>query len=52
MYGILMQNWQKKYKGSYLDMRYSPNPFGSTNFTDVADFVFTDDVKLAGYAFW
>lgn len=35
----------KKYKGSYLDMRYSPNPFGSTNFTDVADFVFTDDVN-------
>ena len=26
-------------------MRYSPNPFGSTNFTDVADFVFTDDVN-------
>lgn len=35
----------KKYKGQYIDLSSSPNPFGSANFTDVADFVFADDVN-------
>ncbi len=35
----------KKYKGTYLDLQTSGNPFGSAAFTDVADFVFADDVN-------
>lgn len=35
----------KKYKGSYIDLATSPNPFGSAAFTDVSDFVFDDSVN-------
>lgn len=35
----------KKYKGSYLDLQTSANPFGTAAFTDVSDFVFADDVN-------
>lgn len=35
----------KKYKGSYINLQTSPNPFGSAAFTDVSDFVFADDVS-------
>lgn len=43
------QNWleyaqlAKMYKGSYIDLDHSPNPFGGLGFTDVADFVFSDN---------
>ena len=33
----------RKYKGSYIDLDKSPNPFGSSGFKDVADFVFSDN---------
>lgn len=33
----------KTYKGSYLDLTESANPFGSAAFTDVKDFVFSED---------
>lgn len=33
----------KQYKGSYIDLEKSANPFGSAAFTDVADFVFSDN---------
>lgn len=32
----------KKYKGSYIDLATSTNPFGTAAFTDVSDFVFDD----------
>lgn len=32
----------KKYKGSYIDLETSANPFGTAAFTDVSDFVFDD----------
>lgn len=32
----------KKYKGSYIDLTTSTNPFGTAAFTDVSDFVFDD----------
>lgn len=32
----------QKYKGHYIDLAHSANPFGTTSFTDVADFVFFD----------
>ncbi len=32
----------KAYKGKYIDLNKTPNPFGTTAFTDVADFVFDD----------
>ena len=35
----------QKYKGSYIDLQTSANPFGSAAFTDVSDFVFADDVN-------
>ena len=35
----------QKYKGSYIDLQTSPNPFGTAAFTDVSDFVFADDVN-------
>ncbi|MCD8044718.1 MAG: TonB-dependent receptor [Tannerellaceae bacterium] len=35
----------KKYKGSYLDLATSANPFGSSAFNDVSDFVFNDQVN-------
>lgn len=34
----------KKYKGSYIDLHQSANPFGSAAFKDVSDFVFDDSV--------
>ena len=38
----------KKYKGSYIDLSTSANPFGNSAFTDVADFVFADVDWLGG----
>lgn len=35
----------QKYKGQYIDLQTSANPFGSAAFTDVSDFVFADDVN-------
>lgn len=35
----------QKYKGQYIDLQTSTNPFGSAAFTDVSDFVFADDVN-------
>lgn len=35
----------KKYKGGYIDLEKSPSPFGNGAFTDVADFVFDDEVN-------
>lgn len=33
----------QKYKGSYIDLDKSPNPYGGAGFKDVADFVFSDN---------
>ncbi len=33
----------RKYKGEYIDLDKSPNPFGGSAFNDVADFVFSDN---------
>lgn len=41
----------KKYKGSYIDLTKSPNPFGTAAFTDVRDFVFDDNVNWLGSVF-
>ncbi|NDV83665.1 TonB-dependent receptor [Bacteroides sp. 51] len=41
----------KQYKGSYIDLATSPNPFGTAAFTDVSDFVFADDVNWLGSLF-
>lgn len=38
----------KQYKGSYIDLSTSANPFGSAAFTDVSDFVFADVDWLGG----
>ena len=35
----------KQYKGTYIDLNNSNNPFGSAGFTDVSDFVFSDDTN-------
>lgn len=35
----------KQYKGTYIDLSNSNNPFGSAAFTDVSDFVFSDDTN-------
>ncbi|WP_368666912.1 SusC/RagA family TonB-linked outer membrane protein [Dysgonomonas sp. 511] len=35
----------KKYKGSYIDLATSNNPFGTAAFTDVSDFVFDNDAN-------
>lgn len=35
----------QKYKGGYIDLEKSPSPFGNGAFTDVADFVFDDEVN-------
>ena len=35
----------QKYKGQYIDLQTSANPFGTAAFTDVSDFVFSDDVN-------
>ncbi len=34
----------KKYKGGYIDLSKTANPFGDSAFTDVSDFVFDDSV--------
>ncbi len=34
----------RKYKGGYIDLKTTTNPFGSSAFTDVSDFVFDDSV--------
>ena len=34
----------QKYKGTYIDLQETSNPFGGAAFTDVKDFVFNDDV--------
>jgi len=41
----------KKYKGQYIDLSATASPFGSSAFTDVADFVFDDDVDWLGSLF-
>jgi len=41
----------KKYKGSYIDLSTSGNPFGGSAFTDVKDFVFDDSVDWLGTMF-
>ena len=38
----------KRYKGSYIDLSQSANPFGTAAFTDVADFTFADVDWLGG----
>lgn len=38
----------KQYKGSYIDLSTSANPFGTAAFTDVSDFVFADVDWLGG----
>ena len=37
-------NLMQQYKGTYIDLDNSPSPFGDGGFTDVADFVFLNDV--------
>lgn len=41
----------KKYKGSYIDLNTSNNPFGTSAFTDVKDFVFDDNADWLGSLF-
>ena len=41
----------KKYKGTYIDLNSSASPFGTSAFTDVADFVFDDSVDWLGSLF-
>lgn len=41
----------KKYKGSYIDLNKTNNPFGTAAFTDVKDFVFDDSVDWLGSLF-
>lgn len=41
----------KKYKGSYIDLATSANPFGTAAFTDVNDFVFDDTTNWLGSLF-
>ena len=41
----------KKYKGTYIDLENTSNPFGNAAFTDVADFVFDDSVDWLGSLF-
>ena len=51
------QNWwayttlAQQYKGHYIDLATQPNPFGSSAFTDVADFVFDDTTDWLGTLF-
>jgi len=55
--GKTSDNWityaqlAKTYKGSYIDLQQSPNPFGTAGFTDVHDFVFDDSVNWLGSLF-
>jgi len=41
----------KQYAGGYIDLGSQPNPFGTTAFTDVEDFVFDDTVDWFGSIF-
>lgn len=41
----------KQYKGGYIDLHNQPNPYGTTAFTDVDDFVFDDKVDWFGSVF-
>lgn len=41
----------KQYKGMYIDLEKTANPFGTAAFTDVADFVFDDSVDWLGSLF-
>ena len=41
----------QKYKGRYIDLLTTANPFGGAAFTDVKDFVFNDDVNWLGSLF-
>ncbi len=41
----------QKYKGQYIDLQTTANPFGTAAFTDVADFVFDDSVDWLGTLF-
>lgn len=41
----------KKYKGGYIDLEQTANPFGQAAFTDVKDFVFDDNVDWLGSLF-
>ncbi len=41
----------KQYKGGYIDLSQQANPFGTTAFTDVDDFVFDDKVDWFGSIF-
>ena len=41
----------KKYKGGYIDLSKTTNPFGQSAFTDVSDFVFDDNVDWLGSLF-
>ena len=41
----------QKYKGTYIDLQQTANPFGGAAFTDVKDFVFNDDVDWLGSLF-
>ena len=41
----------KKYKGGYIDLQQTTNPFGNAAFTDVKDFVFDDNADWLGSLF-
>lgn len=41
----------QRYKGQYIDLNKTTNPFGSAAFTDVKDFVFADNVDWLGTLF-
>ena len=41
----------KKYKGGYIDLQKTANPFGQSSFTDVSDFVFDDSADWLGSLF-
>lgn len=41
----------KKYKGGYIDLEKTTNPFGNAGFTDVKDFVFDDNADWLGSLF-
>ncbi len=41
----------KKYKGGYIDLEKTANPFGQSAFTDVKDFVFDDEADWLGSLF-
>ena len=41
----------KKYKGGYIDLEKTANPFGNAGFTDVKDFVFDDNADWLGSLF-